>query len=609
MLIEVSSWFYRRLDSTEEVDMRSGMLEQRMLRVFSILPVFFFMLCTAILCQSVCVNKAYGASGQSPELTAPADGFTQTAKGPLTFEWRSVAGATDYGIELLSAPPENPNGDAPSVYRIVADISPNGTTPSYPGDTSELVPGTYYWRVIAISDQGIHGLFSDAWSFTVPVKKPVLTAPQDRSIKSVKGPLTFEWQVLEGATAYGIELLSAPPENPNGNIPSVYRIGAGLSPGGQPVFPGNTENLSDGTYYWRVIALNDQGLYGFFSDAWSFTIPPRPGLAAPENSYSQSDRGSILFDWYDLPGAISYGIELLSQLPDDSERNTDYPSQYRIGADLSPGGASQFMGDTSGLAPGTYYWRVIAVDDQGLYGVFSDPWAFSVPAKPVLGSPGHGFSQPKRGPLNFTWQVLPGATDYAIELLSAPPENPNGTAASMYRIVADLSPNGSIPSYPGNTSGLAPGMYYWRIIAINAQGIYGVFSDAWSFTVPRTLISPVSGATWTDYAPGEWSDHGPAGHGVWLGGDAYDVMCGNGVFVYAAHTGTVTEVGYGRYGWTVVEGEGFTTCYAHAEPFHSVGATIAAGQAVGIVQGFGHLHFELIDSGQAIPAGDYQFYF
>ncbi len=126
-----------------------------------------------------------------------------------------------------------------------------------------------------------------------------------------------------------------------------------------------------------------------------------------------------------------------------------------------------------------------------------------------------------------------------------------------------------------------------------------------------TLYSPITGAGWSDFAPGEWSDHGPAGHGVWLGGDAYDVMCGNGVVVYAAHSGTVTEVagGNNRYGWTVIEGSGFATCYAHAEPYFSVGSSVVAGEPIAIVQGFGHLHFELIDGGGAVPAGDYQFYF
>jgi murein DD-endopeptidase MepM/ murein hydrolase activator NlpD len=110
--------------------------------------------------------------------------------------------------------------------------------------------------------------------------------------------------------------------------------------------------------------------------------------------------------------------------------------------------------------------------------------------------------------------------------------------------------------------------------------------------------------------PGEYSDHGPAGHGVWLGGDAFDLMCGDGVSVYAAHSGTVTEIGYGRGGWTVVSGEGYETCYAHSDPLTYVGQSVSAGENIAITgSGFEHLHFELIDNGEGVPAGDYASYF
>ncbi len=128
----------------------------------------------------------------------------------------------------------------------------------------------------------------------------------------------------------------------------------------------------------------------------------------------------------------------------------------------------------------------------------------------------------------------------------------------------------------------------------------------------RTLydVLPGLGAYWGDYAPGEWSDHGPSGHGVWLGGDAYDLMCGDGVPVYAAHSGVVTEIGYGRGGWTVVSGGGFETCYAHADPYTYVGQSVSGGENIAVTgSGFGHLHFELIDGGEGVPAGDYPSYF
>ncbi|MFH1736926.1 MAG: peptidoglycan DD-metalloendopeptidase family protein, partial [Actinomycetota bacterium] len=114
-----------------------------------------------------------------------------------------------------------------------------------------------------------------------------------------------------------------------------------------------------------------------------------------------------------------------------------------------------------------------------------------------------------------------------------------------------------------------------------------------------------------DYAPGEWSDHGGYGHGVWLyeySADAYDLMCGSGVTVYAAHSGTVTHVGYERGGVTIIEGGGFVTCYAHSDPFTYRGQPVSGGQVIARTN-WDHVHFELVDNGEGIPAGNYQFYF
>lgn len=131
-------------------------------------------------------------------------------------------------------------------------------------------------------------------------------------------------------------------------------------------------------------------------------------------------------------------------------------------------------------------------------------------------------------------------------------------------------------------------------------------------------VLPDLGSVWNEgsgpLAPGQWSDHGGAGHGVWLGADAFDMTKPAGTNVYAAHSGIVTSVGYERYGVTTIEGEGFTTLYAHTEPLMTEGQSVSAGDLVGTVA-FGydgwyqHLHFEMLDNGEAVPAGDYQSYF
>ncbi|MFA5867055.1 MAG: peptidoglycan DD-metalloendopeptidase family protein [Actinomycetota bacterium] len=131
-----------------------------------------------------------------------------------------------------------------------------------------------------------------------------------------------------------------------------------------------------------------------------------------------------------------------------------------------------------------------------------------------------------------------------------------------------------------------------------------------------SLTNPLPGGGWGYLSPGEESDHykyGGSGHGVWLYeysnegmSDAIDIG-GPGDIVYAAHSGTVIWTSSGSGGVTVISGEGFITCYAHSTPFFGTGDFVYAGQAIAEVSM--HLHFELLDGGEFVPAGDFQTYF
>lgn len=291
-----------------------------------------------------------------------------------------------------------------------------------------------------------------------------------------KSAFQFTWPATAGATQYGIELLSAPPENLNGTTASAYRIAAALTAGSAPSFSGDGSGLPPGTYWWRTIPVANGILAGSFSAAHWFTIPPPElMLSSPADGESKPVIGPVQFSWQPLPGAVAYGIELLSA-PPEAEYNQE-ASIYRIGSAMTAG--TTYTGDTTGLSPGVYYWRVIGANGAGLYGRFSHSRAFVIPPRPSLIAPSGGFNQSATGPLAFDWDDVSGATSYGLELLSAPPENPNGTTPSAYRVGAVAV---EVSAYPGNTSGLPAGWYYWRVIAGDANGNpVGTFSNVGSF--------------------------------------------------------------------------------------------------------------------------------
>ncbi len=290
-----------------------------------------------------------------PTLTSNLAGQMLTDQFPV-FSWDPVAGATGYGIELLSNTPENPGSNEPSMYRIAAAPTPDQ---SWTGDTRGLPAGTFYYRVIAFDGGGLVGGFSDPDSFSLP--KPSLAPVQWADHLT---PI-FDWSSVNGATAYGLALLSNEPENPNGATPSTYRLSAGPTTDTQ--WNGSTISLNGGTYYVRVIAANDNGVLGGFSDTESFEVV-RPNLG----SIAWAGLNTPYFYWSAVQGATFYGIELLRAMPENPNGTT--ASVYRMGAATTT--STMFAGDTSGFAPGTYYWRVIAYNESGLVGDFSNTGSF-----------------------------------------------------------------------------------------------------------------------------------------------------------------------------------------------------------------------------------------
>jgi hypothetical protein len=99
------------------------------------------------------------STGASPSLLEPADGNLESANGPL-FSWTSVAGASNYQIEVRTATGQwLKTATVASAYATISSV-PNGTLT---------------WRVTALDARG-HALGSSEWrSFRVDALAPKVT--------------------------------------------------------------------------------------------------------------------------------------------------------------------------------------------------------------------------------------------------------------------------------------------------------------------------------------------------------------------------------------------------------------------------------------------------
>jgi len=190
--------------------------------------------------------------------------------------WTVIPGSVYYEIEFLSAPPENPNDIQPSRYQIFSsrEVFTNG----YHINLSSYSTNHLYWRVRALNFNGEPiGVFSDANEIFINHKLPQILKPiSNAGYKEANMPMplypVYSWIPIIEAITYEVELTTAPPENPNGTMPSKYRTRHHLVQGGTDYYD-EEPLITPGTYYWRVRGLDANGKpVGVYSDAEPFTV-------------------------------------------------------------------------------------------------------------------------------------------------------------------------------------------------------------------------------------------------------------------------------------------------------------------------------------------------
>jgi len=132
--------------------------------------------------------------------------------------------------------------------------------------------------------------------------------------------------------------------------------------------------LEDGTYFWRLRALDVQGHPSTWMRTSSFSIdtesPDSPILKLPEDQ-STFYSTNIIFDWEDTEGVHHYHIQM------DEEAafiNPRYNMPFLLDSEMF---VSSFTNATFLPDPGTYFWRVRGCDKVGNWGNWSTPFQFT----------------------------------------------------------------------------------------------------------------------------------------------------------------------------------------------------------------------------------------
>jgi lysophospholipase L1-like esterase len=312
----------------------------------------------------------------------PTVEISQGGNHHLLISWSNISYPAYYEVQIFSSAPLQHSSAQKDLLIATYRTYVNHIT------ISNEFPKDAYLRIAA------NGLFHHPLgSYSAPIHlsefendrttavKPSVLSHYPQSAPAPNVPL-LTWTVVDGAVYYEIEFLSAPPETPNGTSPSIHRLFAS-----REVFTnGYTVNLSkfNGNHlYWRVRALDYDGKpLGVFSDAENLYIDHHLSQTlkpVPNTTYAAEGVAMPLYPvyaWIPLTGAVYNEVEVTSQPPENP--NGTGPSRYRIRHMLVKGGFDCYD-EQPLITPGTYYWRVRALDgNHRPIGVYSDAEPFKV---------------------------------------------------------------------------------------------------------------------------------------------------------------------------------------------------------------------------------------
>ncbi|MCG3158744.1 MAG: hypothetical protein DKINENOH_05388 [bacterium] len=403
-----------------------------------------------------------------PILISPLDDASISIGRP-SFYWKLVSGAVGYQLQI---------GESSSFYSPIIDERPLTSIPFTLVIT--LAKGTYYWRVRAIDGFGADAKWSSVWKFITLADDstvPRLLSPNDKS-KLNDRTLTFTWKEIAGTFEYEIQVddyssFSSPIIDQGQLTSAMYA----------PI-----NSLSDNTYYWRVRATSDTGIWSTWSNTWEFTIDTQ-GPYAP-SLYSPTP-GEVLnslptFDWGESTGASGYHIQI-----DDNVgfAKPEINDSSLVNSSYTP---------LSSLSDRTYYWRVRAKDDVQNWGNWSTSRNFVVddipPDAPILQSPKDSAAFWEEEKIVFRWSAQGGNTEYEVQIHG----NSDFSSPTIKR-------NTSTNELTLASNSLSEMPYFWRVRAKD-QVQWGEWTSPKEFEV---LPYEVGSFSMPDYARGIsiYNDH------------------------------------------------------------------------------------------------------
>ncbi len=358
------------------------------------------------------------------------------------FAWQASEGAVTYQVELSPSPSMVPVEETYTTFNSY--LVPQATLPN----------GAWYARVKGVDTDGHIGTQGNIVFFTKNIPAPTLVSPAADAVVTMP---TLEWQAVEGAAYYKVEL------SPNASFIPIEKT---LTTYNLQITP--QDALTSGDHYWRVSGVDNDDHVG--SSNWrKFTLnaAPAPTDNAPQLLTPASNETigtDPTFTWTRVIGATDY--HLIVSLYADFHANYDSP--YLDYARYTPSAE----GTQDYFANNTYYWKVQARSGTTVIAT-SEARSFTKqqPLNLVVPADGGGLMIDP----SFEWEHFVGADRYRLLVSKQADFEPIYDSIYLdYRSYAPYTP-GSYDTYVNGT-------YYWKVQSLNSSGSVLAESATRSFT-------------------------------------------------------------------------------------------------------------------------------
>lgn len=269
-------------------------------------------------------------------LREPAAGAAVTDTTP-TFRWNAERNVS-YTVQVIAD-----GGDFDLPLFTCATIGGSSCTPPTP-----LAFGQYQWRLLR------DGASLSTVNFIITPRlpnPPVLTAPTNGSAVT-DSTLLLSWAASTSSDGapfrYQVQIAA---ESRFTSLEWTSDLIAGVS------YSLDLTGFAEGRHYWRVRTVNQYGVAGKWSRAWSFVsdtgVFASPALISPVNNIVTADRTPEM-RWQSCDANL-YQIEISTSATFDT---LFYPPQTTTTTRYS-------LPNALALPDGVYFWRVRCVDDDG----------------------------------------------------------------------------------------------------------------------------------------------------------------------------------------------------------------------------------------------------